>query len=214
MFKYFSILFLSISFYNTSFSSSLQKNLEVEEVDNPVHDFTNLQMSYLENRGDLMKLPQKQLREFLQKHCQTLLTDQKRNYKADSIYFFLPTSLSNSLSNSKVLEIGCSVGSSVRAFGLAQSVSIVEPNIDALSLAFDHRWTETTDKEQKTYLTSHIEACRQMKLDSSWLKNIENKPWISDEVTIYPCAVQSLPIDLNDQFDLICYKDFDLLPFQ
>lgn len=154
---------------------------------------------------------QSELRGYLRDRIPSIPNDKRESLKSDTGYFFLPQYISAKLPGSNVLEVGCSSGASVRAFKNAASVSVVEPDLDALSIGFDREWTFQQDKEVQKLIPQGIEYIIRMNLDMTWIESIKSEDaWISDAVHIYPTTLQDLPININRSFDLVAYKDYNI----
>ena len=107
-------------------------------------------------------------------------------------FFFLPLSLA-SLKDQVVLEVGPGPDASVRAFkGNNTQVSIVEPNLDTLALAFDLEWTRNMDEINLAQAGEKLNLYKEMRLDMSWIGSSSTE-WISKEVKIYPTTLENLP---------------------
>jgi hypothetical protein len=166
---------------------------------------------------DLMNLSQEELRIELKSRIPTIASDKKESLKSDTGYFALLNKYARSLMGQKVLEIGCSSGASVRAFANAASISIVEPDIEALALGLSPEWTKQIDIEHLNLLSrltdETFEAyANRMSVDISWICNINpvSSQWIPDATHIYPTILQHIPRNVDRSFDLVTYKDFNI----
>lgn len=155
---------------------------------------------------------QTKLRSHLKQRALSLSDVQKAGHIGDSLPFFLPFSLS-SLERQTILEVGPGPGFSLRAFeGHQNCVSIVEPSLDALSMAFDRGWTREVDLQHVEMVAKEGAAIYEtMQLDTRWMtQGPLSSEWIWDDVNIYPTTLEQLPSELDHSFSLIAYKDFNI----
>lgn len=158
-------------------------------------------------------MSQQELRDYLKTVVLPQVSAADREEAANnSAPFFIPVCARDTLEQARrVLEVGPGPCGSLRAFGGGKEVHAVEPDLRALSLAFDSEWTQACDT-RNLHLLSQIPSSswRKQHTDITWFINNLSPQWIPEGATLFHTTLEGLPSNLDNTYDLIVYKDVNL----